>query len=206
MKKITNPAQWLLLSAMVMLTASCADLKLVSMDSTTQINDLRDFDRDGVIEAREECDETLTGSTINNVGCGQSMPANQSMLLDIKFANNSSEIPVSDFGQIEQVAVFLEKYPNSQVVIEGHTSKVGSQELNQKLSEQRALALAAALVNEFSISQSRVATVGYGFSRPKNFGDSDDDHAINRRIVAELSGKRQVNDMIWTIYTVDDIE
>jgi len=206
MKNITNPAQWLLLSAIVMLTASCADLKLVSMDSTSQINDLRDLDRDGVIEAREQCDETLTGSTINNVGCGQSMPANQSMLLDIKFANNSSEIPVSDYGQIEQVANFLEKYPNSQVIIEGHTSKVGSAVLNQQLSEQRALALAAVLVNEFSISQSRVATVGYGFSRPKSFGDSDEDHAINRRIVAELSGKRQVNDMIWTIYTVDDIE
>jgi len=164
------------------------------------------LDRDGVIEARENCDDTLLGSTIDNVGCGKNMPVNQSMQLDIKFENNSAVIPAGGYSQIQNVANFLGQYPNTEVIIEGHTSKVGSAELNQKLSEQRAAALAAALVNEFNIEQVRVSTVGYGFSRPKDNSESDEAHAINRRIVAELSGDRQVSDMIWTIYTVDQTE
>jgi len=206
MNNLIKATQGLLVTAMVMLTASCADLNLVSMDSTAQLKDLRDLDRDGVIEARENCDDTLLGSTIDNVGCGKNMPVNQSMQLDIKFENNSAVIPAGGYSQIQNVANFLGQYPNTEVIIEGHTSKVGSAELNQKLSEQRAAALAAALVNEFNIEQVRVSTVGYGFSRPKDNSESDEAHAINRRIVAELSGDRQVSDMIWTIYTVDQTE
>jgi len=57
------------LSAMVLLMPACADLSLAKMDNTKQLQDLRDLDRDGVIEAREQCADTLAGSTIDNVGC-----------------------------------------------------------------------------------------------------------------------------------------
>jgi hypothetical protein len=72
MKPTNTKAQWLLISTIVMLTASCADLNLATTDGTIQQQDLRDFDRDGVIEAREQCADTLLGSTINNVGCEDS--------------------------------------------------------------------------------------------------------------------------------------
>jgi outer membrane protein OmpA-like peptidoglycan-associated protein len=131
---------------------------------------------------------------------------NQSLTLDIKFANNSAVIPVNDLSEIKRVADFLNAYPDTKVLIEGHTSKVGSASLNKALSKRRASALSVALVNEYGIAQSRVSTKGYGFERPKDPSDSDEAHAVNRRIVAELSGIKQVDDMIWTIYTVDQIE
>jgi OmpA-OmpF porin, OOP family len=60
----------------------------------------------------------------------------------------------------------LKAQPNSQVMIAGYTSASGSAAFNQKLSEQRAQAVKQFLIEEGSISQSRLTTIGYGESSP----------------------------------------
>jgi len=71
MKTPSKKLPALMFSSMVLLMPACADLSLASMDNTKQLQDLRDIDRDGVIEAREQCADTLAGSTIDNVGCSK---------------------------------------------------------------------------------------------------------------------------------------
>lgn len=183
----------------------CANNDLADLTApTVQKQDLQDFDQDGVVEAREKCADTYLGATIDNYGCSSVKRIDDSIRLEVNFANDSSIVKTSDYTKIKQVADFMNKFPGSHVTIEGHCSRQGKREYNQVLSEKRAAAVAKILKNRFDIAEFRVAAVGYGFDKPVDAGDTKEAHAVNRRIVATLSGTEQSTDMKWTIYTVDE--
>lgn len=189
------------------LLSACAGSSIVKVESSVeQLKDLNDYDRDGVIEVREKCADTVLGATIDNFGCGTQTTIVKPLKVDIKFAHDSFSIPPSAFPEIQRLATFLENNQELQVLIEGHTSKVGSEDLNQKLSSDRAKAVVSVLVNDFNIATERVSSIGYGFDRLADLADTDIAHANNRRIMAELSKTVSVDEMMWTIYTVDQIQ
>ncbi len=198
----------LALALFSMLTLSaCGTTALVQMEpQVKQLKDLQDHDSDGVIEAREQCADTILGAAVDNYGCGTHANYVEPINVDIKFAHNSYALSPSDLPKVEQLAAILKERPELDIVIEGHTSKVGSSEYNQRLSEQRAKAVATALINNFEIDPARVKAVGYGFTRLADESDTELAHQTNRRIMAELSKQVRVDHMIWTIYTVDQVD
>jgi OOP family OmpA-OmpF porin len=192
--------------AMFLITA-CAGKPLQVMEAQVeQLKNLQDYDNDGVIEAREKCADTVVGATIDNVGCGTQTTYVEPLNVDIKFANNSYSIPPSAMSEIQSIARLLEEIPELRVIIEGHASKVGAAELNQTLSVERAKSVASLLINDFNITPERISSIGYGFEKLANFADNEEAHATNRRILVELSETVSVDDMKWTIYTVDQAQ
>jgi len=187
-----------------LLLAGCSSNLADLTTATVQKKDLQDFDQDGVVEAREKCADTYIGATIDNYGCSSVKRIDDSIRLEVNFANDSSIVKTSDYDKIKEVADFMQKFPGSHVTIEGHCSRQGGQQYNQILSEKRAKAVAQILSNRFDIADFRVAAVGFGFDKPVDPSDTDEAHALNRRIVATLSGTEQSTDMKWTIYTVDE--
>ncbi|RXJ73820.1 hypothetical protein CS022_07435 [Veronia nyctiphanis] len=175
----------------------------VMPDSTPQIKDLRDFDNDGVIESREDCEETIRGAIVTNSGCPDEEIGERSIRLDVKFANNSTKLTPEYTRNLEELANFMARYPKVVVEIEGHASTVGNAGYNQRLSQRRATAVAESLVNDFGISASRVRAVGYGESRPLIKGNTDIAHQQNRRVMAKLNTRFEKTAMKWTIYTDD---
>ncbi|WDE02648.1 OmpA family protein [Thalassomonas actiniarum] len=195
------------LALLALLISACARPPIIVMEtSVVQVNNLHDFDSDGVIKARDKCKDTVLGANIDNDGCGTQTANIQPLNINIKFANNSYEIPDTGYAEIEKLADFLNKHQTLDVVIEGHTSKTGSTGLNQTLSDNRAKAVARVLVNSFNIPKYRVSSIGFGFKRPEQTGDSEQVHAVNRRIMAELAYTDHQDEMMWTIYTVDQTE
>jgi OOP family OmpA-OmpF porin len=186
-----------------MLLGACVSNDIVSLTPTEQLKDLNDLDRDGVIEARERCAGTVLGASIDNYGCGTQSTIIEPFEVDIKFDNNSYEIPRTGLSRIQALAEFLIDNPELKVLIEGHTSNVGSASLNQTVSEQRANAVVSAITSKYGVPTERVSGIGYGFDRLADPRDNDIAHATNRRIMASLSQTVSVDDMIWTIYSVD---
>lgn len=84
----------------------------------------------------------------------------------INFATASAEIPMSQYGKVEEIGRALrriiERRPNSRFLIEGHTDAVGSFGSNLDLSERRAASLKRILVREFRVPSRALETVGYG--------------------------------------------
>ncbi|MDD1783926.1 OmpA family protein [Enterovibrio sp. ZSDZ35] len=188
----------------VLLLAGCSSQDIVTMQETSpQLNDLRDLDYDGVIKAREKCDETLVGAAVDNDGCPKDKTVKQSFRLNVTFPNDSSDLRPSNYAKLEQLADFLNDQKEASVVIEGHASKVGNPDYNLTLSQQRADAVAQALINDFGIAPSRVEAIGFGDTEPLINEDSDYAHDVNRRVMATLSGNYSTTDMRWTIFTVD---
>jgi OOP family OmpA-OmpF porin len=67
------------------------------------------------------------------------------------------------------------------VSVEGHTDWIGSDAYNQGLSERRANAVQAYLIEQ-GISPSRLSTSGYGESRPISSNETREGRALNRRV------------------------
>jgi len=207
-KVLSNPSknsyQYLIIGCAALLLSACADTGIVSLkEPVVQEYNLIDYDHDGVVKAREKCDKTTLGAAIDNYGCGTKTDKIKPFKLDIKFENNSYVLPASAHNEIKILAEFLEKHPDIKVVIEGHSSKVGLAKLNKELSNNRAKAVALMLVNDFNIDDSRISSIGYGFERLEVIGDNERAHAINRRIMAEISLTESIDELKWTIYTVD---
>ncbi|WP_394391165.1 OmpA family protein [Shewanella woodyi] len=189
----------------VTLLAGCSMRDIVTMDgATTQVHDLNDNDRDGVIVARERCNETFSGATIDNYGCGKIKPINQRQELKILFPNDSYYIDPMYYDQVEVIATFMRQFPNTKVTIEGHCSKTGSYEHNLALSQNRANAVTTALSERFGIEPSRLTAIGYSFDRPIDLSETAMAQTRNRRVIAEVTGEDTTADMKWNIYTVDD--
>jgi outer membrane protein OmpA-like peptidoglycan-associated protein len=186
------------------LLSACADTRIVALeDSVEQQFNLTDDDSDGVIKAREKCDGTTIGASVDNYGCGTKISTIKPLQINIKFERNSSEIPAAAYAEISKLADILGKNSAINVLVEGHTSKIGTTALNKTLSNARAEAVALVLENDFAINKSRISTIGYGFERLEVMGDTEQDHAVNRRIMAEISNIENIDELKWTIYTVD---
>lgn len=92
------------------------------------------------------------------------------------FDYDSSRLKPGAYPELRRVADILIKYPHSRIEVAGHTDTKGSMEYNQRLSEQRAQAVANQLIYN-GVSAQRVTAVGYGESRPISSND-----AMNRRV------------------------
>lgn len=169
----------------------------------TQIADLSDDDRDGVINARDVCPQTPQEALVDNDGCAESIKNEEERQLRVLFANDSYEINPIFSDQIQTMADFLEKYQSASIQIQGYASKTGTAEYNLELSKQRALAVEQELLSYY-VDPSRVSIVGYGETRLEAEGDDESAHAQNRKVTATVVGLSEEVVEEWTIFTTKE--
>ncbi len=108
--------------------------------------------------------------------------------LEILFDTSSFVVTDDFYPEIIKVVNFLKKYPKISGVIEGHTDGNGSEKYNRVLSQRRADAVVAVMVNVFEIDPARLSAIGYGLSRPIAANRTADGRTKNRRIEALFVG------------------
>jgi outer membrane protein OmpA-like peptidoglycan-associated protein len=99
----------------------------------------------------------------------------------VEFENDSATLTAQGRAVVENAASILKANPAVRVSIEGHTDLTGTAERNQALSEQRARTVLDMLVS-LGIAPDRLASRGFGESRPKVGGADDAANAVNRRV------------------------
>ncbi|GAA0359455.1 outer membrane porin OprF [Bowmanella denitrificans] len=152
----------------------------------------KDSDMDGVYDDKDRCPNTPRMDKVDSNGCSIFMEEKVETKLDILFANNSYEVGNPDAAQIVEFAEFMRRFPNTQAVIEGHTSTPGKDDYNQTLSENRAKAVRRLLIDRYGIDAGRLQAVGYGESRPLDSANTAEAHKRNRRIHATVSAMEKV--------------
>lgn len=106
--------------------------------------------------------------------------------LDVKFDFDRAQVREESYSDIKNLADFMQQYPQTSTVVEGHTDSVGTDQYNQRLSERRAQAVREVLVNQYGVESQRVDSVGYGESRPVADNNTEEGRQINRRVEAEV--------------------
>ncbi len=126
-----------------------------------------------------------TGVDVTETDNGQAILVN---LPDgVTFATGSASINATFRATLDKVAASLRQYPNSLVDVYGYTDSTGSDSFNQRLSEQRAQAVASYLTSQ-GVASSRIRWQGFG-ENPQYFkGDNATEYgrALNRRVEIKI--------------------
>ena len=109
---------------------------------------------------------------------------------DILFGVNSAALKPGAYDEISRVARVLNQYPQTNIVIAGHTDSTGTEELNRKLSEQRAANVKNALTGE-GVNPARMKAVGYGESKPIADNGTEAARQLNRRVTITITPQQQ---------------
>jgi outer membrane protein OmpA-like peptidoglycan-associated protein len=107
---------------------------------------------------------------------------------DVLFDTGSYTLRQTAREKLARIAGILLNYPGLILQAEGHTDNVGSEDYNQKLSEQRASAVRDYLVSQ-GIPASSITAVGKGFSMPVASNDTPQGRQQNRRVELIVSGE-----------------
>ncbi len=104
-------------------------------------------------------------------------------MYDVRFIANKPDVLPEEMGKIDLIAeALLRVGPYARFLIEGHTADLNRPEEEQILSVQRAEKIADE-ISKRGIARDRIATEGYGSSRPVAPSDSEENMAKNRRVV-----------------------
>ena len=128
---------------------------------------------------RKKIEEATRGTAIEVENTGDALLVN--IPSEVNFATGSYTISSDARPVLNKVAQILVEYDKSFVDVYGHTDSDGSEAFNQRLSEQRAEAVADLLVQNGVIRQ-RIATRGYGETQPIASNDTAAGKAQNRRV------------------------
>lgn len=99
----------------------------------------------------------------------------------IQFAESSPQLTSGSRAAVRQVAGLLAKCGDARVEVGGHTDNQGDPSTSQPLSQARAKAVRAALI-ELGVDGARITARGYGEAKPIASNDTEDGRAANRRV------------------------
>ena len=103
-------------------------------------------------------------------------------MVGLTFDSGASQIKPENFDLLAKVEKAIDIFPRSELIIEGHTDSFGGDDLNQKLSQERAESVQQYMINAMRIPTYRLIATGYGETRPVSSNETEAGRARNRRI------------------------
>jgi outer membrane protein OmpA-like peptidoglycan-associated protein len=125
----------------------------------------------------KELKQTIAGATIERVGEGIQVTFASGLLYEF----DSDQVLPQAATNLRSLASSLSKFPNTDLLIVGHTDRAGLAEYNQSLSRRRAVAASEYLAMQ-GVSVGRLRTAGRGEMEPVASNDTDAGRQLNRRV------------------------
>lgn len=125
----------------------------------------------------EEMQKKIPDAKVERVGEGIAVEFSEKIL----FAFDKSDLTAGSKKNLGRLVTILNKYPDTNIEIQGHTDSKGTDDYNMGLSNRRASSVSTYLASN-GIASSRLSTKGYGESAPKYSNDTPDGQAQNRRV------------------------
>lgn len=129
----------------------------------------------------------VEGAKVERVGEGIQL----TMEAGILFQTNQASLQTQAKQNIQKIAEVLKGYPDTDIMIAGHTDSDGTEGYNQKLSERRAQAVADYL-KSLNVSGARLKTIGYGESQPVQSNDTAAGKQANRRVEVAITANEKM--------------
>ena len=125
----------------------------------------------------KEIKQNIPGAVVTRVGEGIAVTFPNGLLYDF----DSDAIRADAAQNLRTLAASLDKYPNTDILIVGHTDAVGSDSYNQGLSQRRATSASNYLAAQ-GVSAGRLRATGRGESEPIASNDDESGRQLNRRV------------------------
>jgi len=125
----------------------------------------------------EEMRRDLEGAKVERVGEAIKITFDSGLMFDV----NKYDLRTASQENLTKLAAILNKYPDTNILVEGHTDSTGTREINMPLSENRAKAVANFLAT-LNVQSARFAVHGYGPDQPIGDNSSVEGRQQNRRV------------------------
>lgn len=136
----------------------------------------------------EELRNDLEGAEVERVGEGIKITFDSGLLFDV----NKSNLSEASKGNLDELAETLKKYEDTNILIEGHTDSTGTDEINDRLSDERAASVTQYLTAQ-GVAAHRITSEGYGSDQPIADNETSEGRQANRRVeVAIYANERMV--------------
>src|SRR6188508_1156072 len=109
----------------------------------------------------------------------------------ILFGFDQSGLTTDARTNLDKLLAILQKYPDTNIEVQGHTDSKGTTSYNQKLSEERASTVSYYLSGK-GITTSRLTIIGFGETLPRYTNDTEDGQSQNRRVDFVISANEKM--------------
>ena len=137
------------------------------------------------LDAQAEEMEKIEGAEVQRIGDELMVTFDSAILFDLDSASLKSE----SMARLDQMAEVLVSYPDTDILVMGHTDSSGSEDYNQGLSERRAASVSGYLEAR-GVTTDRIRARGYGETAPVADNATATGRAQNRRVEVSI----EVND------------
>ena len=135
----------------------------------------------------EEMKKAIPDAEVVRVGEGIVIEFNSKIL----FGFDQSGLTTDARTNLDKLLAILQRYPDTNIEVQGHTDSKGTTRYNQKLSEERASTVSYYLSGK-GITTSRLTIHGFGETVPKYTNDTDDGQSQNRRVEFLVSANEKM--------------
>jgi outer membrane protein OmpA-like peptidoglycan-associated protein len=125
----------------------------------------------------DDIKKDLEGVEVERVAEGIKLHFDSGILFEV----DKAELGAQARQNLDKLAGIFQKYPDTNVLIEGHTDASGSSDHNMTLSNQRAAAVQNYLASK-GVTGQRMTSKGYGEEQPVASNDTADGKRLNRRV------------------------
>jgi outer membrane protein OmpA-like peptidoglycan-associated protein len=139
------------------------------------------------MDKQQEDLQQVSSANVERQGDQLVVRFNSAILFDTGKADlkPQSQKDLADFSQV------LMKYPETDLVIEGHTDSTGTAAVNNKLSEQRAQSVVSFLQKQ-GVANARMQSKGYGETMPIGDNKTEEGRAQNRRVQIKIAANEEL--------------
>lgn len=139
----------------------------------------------------KEIEEEIPGAEVERVGEGINVTFDEKS--GVYFDTEKYNINAKSQATLNKLADIFKEYPDSNILVEGHTDNTGSESYNLTLSKNRAQAVTNYLVNN-GLSSGRFETKWYGESQPKYDNSTTEGRAKNRRVELAIVANEELKE------------
>ena len=144
----------------------------------------RDMDKQA-----EEIENSIPGAKVERIEEGIVVEFSEKILFEF----SKSDLGDAAKTNLRSLVTVLEKYPNTNIEVQGHTDSRGADEYNMGLSERRAGTVADFLKTN-GIAANRIIIKGYGESAPEYTNDTQEGMAQNRRVEFVITANEKMKE------------
>ncbi len=127
----------------------------------------------------ERIEEEVPGAEVTRVGEGINITFDEKS--GVYFNTGKYDINAKSQATLQKLANVFKEFPNSNILIEGHTDNVGSESSNMTLSKKRAKSVSSYLSGH-GVASGRITTKWYGEEQAKYSNETTKGKTKNRRV------------------------
>lgn len=143
----------------------------------------------------EKIKTEIPGAKVERVGEGINVTFDENnpdgSKAGVYFATGKYNITDNSRLAIDKLVKIFTEYPETNILVEGHTDNVGSESSNMILSEKRAVAVGNELKKD-GLAATRLTVKWYGEMQPKNDNSTEQGKAANRRVELSITANEKM--------------